>query len=55
MKRNKTLASFEAVVLVSATAVALKANDDGDTGSFKFKPNSLVLSRSVYVGDANTV
>ena len=57
MKRNRmVVAAALAVFAVSAT-IALKANDDQSSSpaQFKFQPNSLVLSRSVYAGDANTV
>ncbi len=57
--------SFVPAVLIVATASVLAtgifvkkvaANDGQDSdGRFKFQPNSLVLSRSVYVGDASTV
>lgn len=50
MRRNKILAGA-AIALFGATAAT--AQDQG-TG-FQFKPNSLVLSRSVYAGDASTV
>ena len=45
-----------AVAAMTAT-IALKANDgqSSSAAQFKFQPNSLVLSRSVYAGDANTV
>jgi hypothetical protein len=33
----------------------LSAGDDGHSAHFKFQPDSLVLSRSVYVGTASTV
>jgi hypothetical protein len=33
----------------------LSAGDNGQSGHFKFQPESLVLSRSVYVGTASTV
>jgi len=50
------VAAALAVFAVTAT-IALKANDDqsSNPAQFKFQPNSLVFSRSVYVGDANTV
>jgi hypothetical protein len=50
------VAAALALFAVTAT-IALKANDDhsSNPAQFKFQPNSLVLSRSVYAGDANTV
>jgi hypothetical protein len=45
-------------VLLAATAVGLLARDDGDGGRhehFEFKDDTLVLSRSVYMGTASTV
>jgi len=44
-------------VVVSLAAFGLFADDnkDGDSRHFEFKPNSLVLSRSVYEGTASTV
>jgi len=50
MQSNRTV-----VFAVTAT-IALKANDDqsSNAAQFKFQPNSLVFSRSVYAGDANT-
>src|SRR3984893_19010425 len=33
----------------------LAADEDHHSGPFKFQPDSLVLSRSVYVGTASTV
>jgi hypothetical protein len=50
------VAAALAVFAVTAT-IALKANDDqsSNPAQFKFQPDSLVLSRSVYAGDANTV
>jgi hypothetical protein len=50
------VATTLAVFAVTAT-IALQANDDqrSNPAQFKFQPNSLVLSRSVYAGDRNTV
>jgi hypothetical protein len=44
-------------VLLAATAVGLLAHDDGDGGRqhFEFKDDTLVLSRSAYMGKASTV
>lgn len=59
MKKRRTLA-----VLAVATAFALaagtfisklSADDDRHFSHFKFEPDSLVLSKSVYVGTASTV
>jgi hypothetical protein len=52
--KNRTVVA--AALAVFAT-IASKANDDQSSNlvQFKFQPNSLVLSRSVYAGDANTV
>jgi hypothetical protein len=45
-----------AFALAAGTFIAkLSANDDRDANHFKFQPESLVLSRSVYVGTASTV
>jgi hypothetical protein len=51
------LATATIAVFAMTATIALKANDDksSDAQQFKFPPNSLVLSRSVYTGDANTV
>ena len=57
MTKNQTLATAATIVLAATAAIALKANgganDDGKP--FKFQPNTLVLSRSVYVSNTNTV
>ncbi len=57
MKRTRILATATIAVFAMTATIALKANDDksSDAQQFKFQPNSLVLSRSVYTGDANTV
>jgi len=56
MKRNRLVVPAAIAILAVSMTIALKANDDkSDTQQFKFQPNSLVLSRSVYTGDANTV
>jgi len=57
MKRTRILATATIAVFAMTASMALKANDDksNDTQQFKFQPNSLVLSRSVYSGDASTV
>jgi hypothetical protein len=49
------LAMAVASMLAMGTSVTRMAADDHDSGHFKFKPESLVLSRSVYVGTASTV
>jgi len=43
------------VVVGAIASVGLFADDDGHSHHFKFKPDSLVLSRSVYAGTADTV
>src|SRR6266853_1619694 len=57
MKRNRMVVAAALAVFAVTATIALKANDDqsSNPAQFKFQPNSLVLSRSVYVGDANTV
>ena len=56
MKRKQAIVPAVIAILAVSTTIALRANDDkSDTQQFKFQPNSLVLSRSVYTGDANTV
>jgi hypothetical protein len=53
-----TLVITAALVLVAGTSVSkvAAANDDrGRSGRFEFQPGSLVLSRSVYAGNASTV
>jgi len=51
MKRNRLVVPAAIAILAVSTTIALKANDDkSDTQQFKFQPNSLVLSRSVYTG-----
>jgi hypothetical protein len=56
MKRNRITVPAAIAILAVSTTTVVKANDDkSDTQQFKFQPHSLVLSRSVYTGDANTV
>ncbi len=57
MKRNRMVVAAALAVFAVTATIALKANDDqsSNPAQFKFQPNSLVFSRSVYVGDANTV
>lgn len=56
MKRNRITVPAAIAILAVSTTIVVKANDDkSDTQQFKFQPHSLVLSRSVYTGDANTV
>jgi hypothetical protein len=57
MKRNRTVVAAALAVFAVTATIALKANDDqsSNPAQFKFQPNSLVLSRSVYAGDRNTV
>src|ERR1700751_1995630 len=51
MNKNRILLTA-AVCGLGAPAAFAQGNDGRD---FKFQPNTLVLSRSVYAGDANTV
>ena len=57
MKRNRMVVAAAFAVFAVTATIALKANDEqsSNPAQFKFQPNSLVLSRSVYAGDANTV
>jgi hypothetical protein len=57
MKRYRMVVAAALAVLAMTATIGLKANDDqgSNPAQFKFQPNSLVLSRSVYTGDANTV
>src|SRR5258708_1562651 len=57
MIRNRMVVAAALAVFAVTATLALKANDDqsSDAAQFKFQPNSLVLSRSVYTGDASTV
>ena len=57
MKRNRMVVAAALAVFAVTATIALKANDDqsSNPAQFKFQPNSLVFSRSVYAGDANTV
>lgn len=58
MKRTKisgALVIAVASVLTMGSLVTRMAADGNDSGRFEFKPNTLVLSRSVYVGTASTV
>ena len=44
------------LAVAAATSIgSLSAGDNSSSNQFKFAPNSLVLSRSVYVGNASTV
>ena len=57
MKSRRTLAFF-AIATAFALAAATftnKLSADQDSHRFRFQPNTLVLSRSVYVGNASTV
>ena len=50
------LVASAGLALAAATAIGnLSAGDNRSSNQFKFAPDSLVLSRSVYVGDASTV
>jgi len=57
MKRNRMVVAAALAVFAVTATIALQANDDHSSNpvQFRFQPNSLVLSRSVYAGDANTV
>lgn len=59
MKKTAVIPAFAVVgVLALAAGVfstRLAARDDDDREQFKFQPNSLVVTRSVYVGNAATV
>ena len=58
MKRNSISAVFAAVVVVlsmGAFVVRASAADGDDHDRLRFKNNSLILSRSVYAGNAATV
>ena len=57
IQRNR-LVAVAAVLFFGATSTLTSIADDdkgSDSSNFKFKPNSLVLSRSVYTGRASTV
>jgi hypothetical protein len=49
------LAMAVASMLAMGSSVTRMAADDHESGHLKFKPDTLVLSRSVYVGTASTV
>jgi len=57
IKRNRLLAVAAVLVFGATATLTVIADDDkgSDASSFKFEPNSLVLSRSVYTGIASTV
>src|SRR6266853_1179443 len=57
MKRNRMVVAVALAVFAVTATIALKANDDqsSNPAQFEFQPDSLVLSRSVYAGDRNTV
>jgi hypothetical protein len=60
VKRILILATLVAVASMLAagifvTSVAANNDDSDHSGGFEFKPNTLVLSRSVYAGNAATV
>ena len=59
MKKRRILTFFfvsAALALMAVTFIGkLSADNDRSSSHFKFVPNSLVLSRSVYVGTASTV
>ena len=55
MKKNLFAAGVVICAVVGLTAAGMFADDDGRFGRFRFAEDSLVLSRSVYVGTADTV
>jgi len=56
MKKDRILVAGAIAIIGVTGTIALQANDDeSEAQQFRFKPNSLVLSRSVYAGDADTV
>ncbi|MGA8224725.1 MAG: hypothetical protein WB780_23985 [Candidatus Acidiferrales bacterium] len=55
MKKNIISVAVAIAAVISVAAAGLWANDDGRFGRFHFQEDSLVLSRSVYVGTADTV
>jgi hypothetical protein len=56
VKRNQLLAVPAVAALAALASLALIADDkDNHSQHFEFKPDSLVLSRSVYKGTADTV
>src|SRR5262245_19299057 len=56
-RRDKMKRAMMSAIMVAAlTATGLIAEDHKDNAkNFQFDPNSLVLSRSVYTGNASTV
>jgi hypothetical protein len=57
VKRNQLSAATVIGVVIAVASLGLFADDDRDGHSrhFEFKPDTLVLSRSVYAGTASTV
>jgi hypothetical protein len=57
LKRNHVLAAAVLSLVLATSTARLLADDDKDGHShrFEFKPDSLVLSRSVYTGTASSV
>lgn len=58
MKKTLTSGAIAMAVtsmLAAGTSVTRMAADDYHSGHFEFRPNTLVLSRSVYAGNASTV
>jgi hypothetical protein len=58
VKRNHVLVASVVTVVVAFACIKVLAGDGNSAGAsphFAFNPNSLVLSRSVYVGTASTV
>jgi hypothetical protein len=52
---GKTISAILVAAMGIAAVAALKANPQGDDGRFHFVPNTLVLTKSVYLGSADTV
>jgi hypothetical protein len=58
VKKNRTVACLAiatALGFASSAFVSKISADNDNSGHFKFQPDSLVLSRSVYVGTASTI
>jgi hypothetical protein len=58
LNKNHVLTGLMVVAVLATATIGVFANDDkdrGDSHHFEFKPNTLVLSRSVYEGTASTV
>jgi len=53
--RTRIVAAFTLAIIGAASVAVLADDDKSPAHSFAFKNNSLVLSRSVYIGSASTV